>query len=410
VPKAIIYQVLKRLWNEGRFSSFGKASFDYIKSLGVSHIWYTGVVRHATGKPFVKGDPGCPYSISDYYDVNPYLADDAEKRMVEFRDLVARTHEAGLKVIIDFIPNHVSRDYSDSHGGIPTCGYCDYDWTDTDKIDYHAPGTWDRMHDIIFHWLDMGVDGFRCDMVELVPKDFFHWITGEVRKQYPETVFIAEVYNRDNYREFVDYAGFDLLYDKSGVYDILKSIVMHGSTAEALTWNWQFLGDKQENMLNFLENHDEVRLASREFAQSPGKGYSALAVAALFNTASFMLNFGQELGEDASNEANCRTSIFSWTTVNSFKSANLEVLSRYREVLHYAVLPAFASGQVHDLGYCSPFDRSKFFAWLRYDENDTYLVVASFYQEESDVTVRLPHSDTDVTVHVRPYDYSITRI
>ena len=173
-PSTIIYQVLTRLWGRGLFQSFDKASFDYFKSLGVTHIWYTGIIRHASGKDFVKGNPGCPYSISDYFDVNPYLAKDPGRRIDEFRNLVRRTHRAGLKVLIDFIPNHVSRDYCDERGGIARCGYFDYDWSDTDKIDYNAPGTWEKMRDILLYWLGMGVDGFRCDMIELVPRDFFH--------------------------------------------------------------------------------------------------------------------------------------------------------------------------------------------------------------------------------------------
>lgn len=451
-PSTIIYQVLTRLWGRGLFQSFDKASFDYFKSLGVTHIWYTGIIRHASGKDFVKGNPGCPYSISDYYDVNPYLAKDPGRRIDEFRNLVRRTHRAGLKVLIDFIPNHVSRDYCDERGGIARCGYFDYDWSDTDKIDYNAPGTWEKMRDILLYWLGMGVDGFRCDMIELVPRDFFHWVTAQIREQYPECMFIGEAYDRGNYRNFIEYAGFELLYDKSGIYDTLKSIVTEHTGAESISWNWQFLGDLQPHMLNFLENHDEVRLASHEFAGTPERGYSSLAVASLLNTAPFMLYFGQELGEDAYGEGNCRTSIFNWTTVNSFRSPNKSVLSRYRECLALSKRPAFAVGNIHDLGYCSSFDRSRYFAWLRYCEpssssaftcdaisgsdGEAYLVVASFSETEEAVCVHIPghlplaplsSSETafpscgdaqylirddgfDVTVEVKPYDFTVLKL
>ena len=127
----VIYQVLPRFWGKGKFSDWDSKTFSYLKSLNVSAVWYTGVIRHASGRPYVKGDPGSPYSIEDYHDVNPYLADVPERRMEEFRKLVARTHKAGLKVIIDYIPNHVSPDCND----LPKCDWCDYDWTDTRKVD-----------------------------------------------------------------------------------------------------------------------------------------------------------------------------------------------------------------------------------------------------------------------------------
>ena len=146
----LIYQVLTRLWRSGKMSGFDQASFDYLRSLGVSHVWYTGIIRHSAGRPYVKGNIGSPYSIIDYYDVNPYLADNPDSRMLEFEDLVRRTHEAGLKVIIDFVPNHVSPEYSDGHGGIKTLHRCDYDWTDTDKIDYDSADNWDRLLAIVY--------------------------------------------------------------------------------------------------------------------------------------------------------------------------------------------------------------------------------------------------------------------
>ena len=115
--KMIIYQVLPRLWGKGKFSEFDPETMSYFKSLGVSHVWYTGIIRHATtvsaeGCPasdtqIVKGAAGSPYAITDYYDVNPYLADNPYERMGEFEALLKRNHDTGLKVIIDLIPNHV---------------------------------------------------------------------------------------------------------------------------------------------------------------------------------------------------------------------------------------------------------------------------------------------------------------
>lgn len=145
MSKIIIYQMFPRQWGNlnktqktngtlaengcGKFSKIDNESLNYFRSLGVTHLWFTGIIRHATqtdtdgcvasSADWVKGKAGSPYAITDYYDVNPYLADNPDDRMAEFEALVKRTHEAGLKVIIDFIPNHVARDYTSFTAGHP---------------------------------------------------------------------------------------------------------------------------------------------------------------------------------------------------------------------------------------------------------------------------------------------------
>ena len=90
--KSIIYQMLPRLWGNGKFSSIDAGSLEYVKELGAHYIWYTGVIRHATSatEKVVKGDAGSPYAIVDYYDVNPYLADNSANRMQEFHRLCSK--------------------------------------------------------------------------------------------------------------------------------------------------------------------------------------------------------------------------------------------------------------------------------------------------------------------------------
>ena len=288
----------------GKFSDIDSDTLEYLKWTGASHLWLTGVIRHAcsdleamgglkegrgghlSNAQFVKGKAGSPYAIQDYYDVNPYLADNPSKRMEEFEKTIERIHSAGLKVIIDFVPNHVSRDYGQgvdtSIKGRPTdkmsLGATDdssqhwlaendffyypgqrlrlpnedewkasgktvfeeypakasgnaytpspgvNDWYETVKInycDFHT-ATWDKMLHILKYWLGKGVDGFRCDMVELVPSEFFTWCIAEVKKDYPEALFVAEVYQKSLYQKYVREVGFDLLYDKSGLYDTLS--------------------------------------------------------------------------------------------------------------------------------------------------------------------------------------------
>ena len=495
--KTIIYQMLPRLWGEGRFSSIDGATFDYLRSLSITHIWYTGVIRHSTAQPFVKGNPGSPYAIEDYYDVSPYLADDEAGRMAEFEDLVRRTHDAGFKVIIDFVPNHVGRDYGQvrsrtdvvylgdeddrsehwkpendffyspgqalrlpmglSYDEFPAraTGNCYTpapsadDWYDTVKInycDFHT-GTWDRMLDILRYWISKGVDGFRCDMAELVPREFFKWAISSVKTEHPGTLFIAEVYTKENYAAYIKDVGFDLLYDKSGLYDSLRAVVEANSpgrvlppemwqSTRTLTWNWQYLGGLQSRMLNFLENHDEQRFASKEFAADSRRTFAPLVMSSAFNTAPFMIYFGEEVGESAPESGDGRTSIFNFIKVGSLQrlyshlhggkecltEAEQGMLVRFRNTMTFAASPVAADGGTYDLCFCNTssagFDSDRHFAFLRYNGNAVVLVLLNFSAAPADVEVCIPEAAASLTgvrcgsikVHAEAYDASITSI
>ena len=406
--KQIIYQALPRLWRSGKFSDWDESAFSYLKSLGIDILWLTGIPRHSSGKPSVKGDPGSPYAIEDWMDTNPYLADNEEERMAEFEGLVRRAHAAGLKILTDFIPNHVARDYA---GPVPHLDICDYDWTDTVKIDYSAPGTWEAMYSIVRFWASKGVDGFRCDMVELVPPEFMQWLIARVKEEFPEVIFIAEVYRKESYRKYIDEVRFDFLYDKSGLYDVLRDIMAGHGSARAITWNWQFLQDLQPHMLNFLENHDEQRLASRWFAGRPDC-FAALCASLMLNTAPFMLYFGQETGVDASDGHEGRTSIFNFARPESLQrlyshvhgqasltAEEAAVLAGYRSALQLAASPCVSEGLTFDLCYCQPaddgFDPDRHFAFLRHSDNVTMLLCCNFSDSEARLRITIPEHAVD---------------
>lgn len=526
MEKSIIYQIFPRYWGDragkqkkggtldengcGKFSNIDRESLDYFKSLGVTHLWLTGIVRHATGEStggctasspdWVKGRAGSPYAITDYYDVNPYLADKPEKRMEEFKDLLKRVHNAGLKVIIDFVPNHVARDYTaftalhPAPTGMPSLGSDDdksvhwreendffyypgtelklpiksqtykelpalasgnaytaepavNDWYDTVKINYcdtHT-GTWDKMLDIVRFWAGMGVDGFRCDMVELVPADFFTWLIREIHKQYPEIVFIAEVYQKELYSKYIREVGFDLLYDKSGMYDTIRAIVQKntddsGVPVEAwqstrkITWNWQSLGDLQPYMLNFLENHDEQRFASDFFGKDAGNVFAALYASLYFNRASFMIYSGQEVGErgmyqEGFSGKDGRSTIFDWYTADKVRKLwryihgdmkaldrkDVALLERYRSALTQATgNRAVISGSTYDLCYCNlssdGFCVDRHFAFLRDCGDDTVLVACNFSNVDAEMELSIPEhafqwlelNETETLNHNKP--------
>lgn len=442
-----IYQMLPRLWGEGKFSSVDNQTFDYLKDLGVSHLWLTGIPRHATGKEFVKGSAGSPYAISDYYDTNPYLADNPENRMAEFDSLVERVHQSGLKLIIDFVPNHVAKDYD--RDALPLYDYCDYDWTDTLKINYEAQGSWDKMLSIILFWAGKGVDGFRCDMVEMVSPEFMRWLIKKAKSQYPQIIFIAEVYHKESYRHYVQYVGFDYLYDKSGLYDTLRNIVCKNvndpqgwtelwQSTKNITWNWQMLGDIQSHMLNFLENHDEQRFASSEFGKTSDNEFAPLVASMLFNKAPFLIYFGQETGVDASESNNCRTTIFDFANIESLQRLNTFVhtsegllpeeksfYEKFKRFAQIAASPIKTDGLVFDLCYCNEgsagFDPNRHFVFLRHKDDDTMMFFCNFSGNPAEAKVLIPQHAYDilglsetpdrcVTVSVAPYDCSIVNL
>ena len=532
--KPIIYQMLPRLWGNdtanpvkngslaengtGRFSDIDNSTLEYLKWIGCSHVWYTGVIRHSTQESeggcmvshhqFVKGKAGSPYAICDYYDVNPYLADNPEDRMCEFEQLIKRSHENGLKVIIDFVPNHVSRDYGKVNPtpGHPVLGAEDdktvhwraendffyypgeslrlptpcpkgmnpyeetpamatgnncfnpspgiNDWFETVKInycDFHT-GTWDKMYDIIAYWMDKGVDGFRCDMVELVPPQFFKWLIAKAKVKSPEIIFIAEVYKKDLYGEYIHNVGFDYLYDKSGLYDTLRIIVEKNASDDRLpvelwnstmgiTGNWQFLGDLQPYMLNFLENHDEQRFCSDFFGKSMSNALAPLYVSLLMNTAPYMIYFGEEVGErgmdhEGFSGKDGRTTIFDWWSIDSvrrlrniiaskaYKSENIieltseglsreeaEFFIRFSKITRFAAEDeAIRKGTTYDLCYCNyssaGFDKDRHYAFLRDYQDHTVLVAANFSRTDAKMHLTIPtHAFEWMEIPVTPTMY-----
>ncbi len=523
MQKPIIYQMLPRLWGNdntnlqkngtlavngtGKFSDIDKDTLEYLKWLGCSHVWYTGVIRHSTQASdegctpshpqFVKGNAGSPYAICDYYDVNAYLADNPEDRMGEFESLIRRSHDAGLKVIIDFVPNHVSRDYgkvnpSEGHPvlgadddktvhwktendffyypgqklTLPTAApegrepYFEFpamatgnncyspapginDWYETIKINYgdSHTSTWDKMLDIIAFWAAKGVDGFRCDMVELVPPEFFKWLISTIKTKYPSIIFIAEVYKKQLYGEYIRNIGFDYLYDKSGLYDALRSVVDktvndNGMPVElwqstnGITRNWQFLSDLQPYMLNFLENHDEQRFASDFFGKEASDTFAPLYVSLYLNTAPFMIYFGEEVGERGMDEegfSGCdgRTTIFDWWSIGSirrlrklissgaYRSSSLaelvkgglqkeeaETFIRFSKAIRFAAEDeAIGKGTTYDLCYCNlssdGFDKNRHYIFLRDYEEHTLLVAANFSRNGSAMKIVIPEHAFD---------------
>ena len=431
--KQIIYQALPRLWGKGHFSDWTGKAFSYLKTLGVDYLWLTGVPRHESGTPFTKGCPGSPYAIIDWYDVNPYLADNEDKRMHEFELLIKRAHLAGIKIMIDYIPNHVGRSYA---GDLPCFDHCDGDWTDTRKVNWNDPSTVDKMVDILCFWANKGIDGFRCDMVELVSAEALGEVVRRTRSAFPGLVFVAETYIKENYRRYLSTSSIDILYDKSGSYDILRAISNGNCSATALTSNWQWQAEIQGAMLNFLENHDEQRLASRFWNNGRRYPWAELAFSVLFNEASFMLYYGQEWMDDAAETDNGRTSIYDFTSPSGVRRAahfartgkaiklndaadtdSLDCYRRYRELMQTAASPLMRQGSYWDLCYLQndcKWNRDNMFAFARYDGHGAAVVICNFSDSDTELSVRLPEEllkytggMRSINMEARAGDYSI---
>jgi glycosidase len=515
--KVIVYQLLVRLFGNkettnkpygtlqengvGKFSDINDRALVSLRELGITHVWYTGIIEHAVltdytsyGIPLddadvVKGRAGSPYSIKDYYDVNPDLADDVRNRMQEFEQLVERTHRNDLKVIIDFVPNHVARGYrSDKKPeGVRDLGEDDdrsvrfkatnnfyylpgqsfvvpqdydplgegnefptkdgkfeetparvtgndqftaspgvNDWFETIKLNYGVdiengrqtffdpvPDTWVKMRDILVFWANKKVDGFRCDMAEMVPVEFWSWAIPQVKAVNPEIIFIAEIYNPSQYKNYINTGRFDYLYDKVQLYDTLRLLVNGRSSTEDIAQIQESLTGLNANMLHFLENHDEQRIVSQFFAGNAEKALSAMVVSATIDKGPVMIYFGQEVGEPGAGDAGFsgddgRTTHFDywgvpehqkWMNGGEFDGGLLneeqkELRQFYSSLLNLAGKnPAIVSGDYYDL--TRENIRLKNFgddivAFIRAYEEEKLLIVAGFNSRAKTIRVTIP--------------------
>jgi glycosidase len=254
-------------------------------------------------------------------------------------------------------------------------------------------------------------------MAEIVPIEFWSWVIPQVKEQHPNIIFIAEIYKVSLYQAFVLKGKFDFLYDKVDLYDTVRAVMEGKTSANAITNCWQVLEGLDRHMLRFLENHDEQRIASRQFANDPFMGIPGMAVAALMNRGPVMIYFGQEVGEPASeNEgfsgADGRTSIFDYCTVpehqkwmsgGAFDGKLLSLSQKklrmaYKNILNLCLKKeAISKGGFYDLQYLNQnhaqFTPEFHYAFIRHYKNQILLVIANFDRWHGyDMRVKLsPH-------------------
>ena len=523
--KEVVYQVFTRLFGNtnttnkpwgtieengvGKFNDFTVKALKEIKDLGVSHIWFTGVPHHGVINDYttygisnddpdvVKGRAGSPYAVKDYYNVNPDLAVNVEQRLGEFQALIKRTHQAGLKIIIDIVPNHVARNYHSTSKpkGIKDFGEDDdtsvvyhvnnnfyynpneafqvpvwkngysplgkekhpledgefpetpakwtgngsrlsqpdmNDWYETVKVNYGispdgkkdfdelpesfanedytkhfdfwkdktVPNSWIKFRDIALYWLEMGVDGFRYDMAEMVPVEFWSFMNSSIKMKNSDAFLLAEVYNPALYRDYIKKGKMDYLYDKVQLYDTIKSVMQGKGKTDHIPPILDDLKDIEHHMLHFLENHDEQRLSSSGFAGNAKKGKPAMVVSATSTTAPTMIYFGQEVGEDGSENAGfgspTRTSIFDyvgvpahqrWVNNKQFDGGQLtneekNLRDFYKRLLNLTINSSALVGEYQDLhlynqkhteGYSD-----KLLSFVRWSDDEKLIIISNF--------------------------------
>ena len=479
----------------GKFEDLNEYLLSELRDFGMTHIWLAGIIRHSTSTDYsqfgltashpdiLKGKAGSPYAIRDYYDLDPDLATFVPDRMQEFTALLDRIHHLALKVLIDFVPNHVSRDY---HSGLKPNNLKDLgeldnrdtsfhpnnnfyylpgqplklgtfyenpakatgndvfnpspgrdDWYETVKLNYGVnyvsgtshfdpvPDTWIKMTDILLFWASKGVDGFRCDMAGMVPVSFWGYAISRIKNIYPDLIFIAEIYEPHRYRDYLEVGGFDYLYDKEGLYNTLRTVITDNATTLNISKVWKNLEGMDAQMLRFLENHDEQRIASRFFAGDPWKGLPALAVASLMNTGPVLIYAGQELGEKAEGASGFsgddgRTSIFDYTSIPAVRewfqnlrkeetsagNSAIRLRQQYQELLAWSDNQVVSNGAFYDLMWANEDNPEidKIYAFLRYapvtpEARDKdrltlglriWMIVAAFDSGIDQVKVRIP--------------------
>lgn len=551
--KPVVYQIFTRLFGNtnttnkpwgtieengvGKFNDINDAALEGIKSLGVNYVWYTGVPHHAVIRDYtadgisnddpdvVKGRAGSPYAVKDYYSVDPDLAVIPTRRLQEFEALIARTHQHGMKVIIDIVPNHVARAYhsiakpagvrdfgEDDNASLeyardnnfyyvvgepfkvpePERGYKplggesnpmadgkfdEYpakwtgnnsnraqpkfdDWYETVKINYgvrpdgskdfpalpaefaqksiaehyafwadkSVPSSWIKFRQIAEYWLDKGVDGFRFDMAEMVPVEFWSYLNSAIKTKNPQAFLLAEVYNPAEYRNYIQLGKMDYLYDKVGLYDTLKAIIQGRSSTDALVATQNSVLDIESHMLHFLENHDEQRIASPEFAGAPENAKPAMVVSTLIGSSPTMIYFGQEEGEKGALNSGfgkpSRTSIFDyagvpahqrWMNGGKFDGGQLtpaehELRQFYQQLLNLSANEAGFKGQYREL---HQFNRGnsqgyngQIFAFARWQGAERWLVVCNFGSNVQHFDLQLP-ADLLQTWRLKPGRYNL---
>ncbi|MDI1255145.1 MAG: alpha-amylase family protein [Flavobacterium sp.] len=290
-----------------------------------------------------------------------------------------------------------SKDFPELPAGFDKKSYKEHFafWKDKD-----VPSSWKKFRDIALYWTAKGVDGFRYDMAEMVPYEFWSYMNSAIKMKNPNAFLIAEVYNPKEYRNYINLGKMDYLYDKVALYDKLKDVIKGKCLPDGISDIQHDVADIEHHMLHFLDNHDEQRLASPEFAGTPEKGKPLMVVSATISTSPTMVYFGQEVGEAGNENAgfgtHSRTSIFDyigvpnhqrWMNGGKFDGGQLSQSEKdlrdfYKRLLSFtitspALMGEFSEIQAENRKATSGYDPG-IYSFVRWSEIQKLVIVSNF--------------------------------
>ncbi len=281
--------------------------------------------------------------------------------------------------------------------------------------DKTVPDSWKKFRDITLYWTALGIDGFRYDMAEMVPVEFWSYMNSSIKMKNKNAFLLAEVYNPDLYRDYIHRGKMDYLYDKVQLYDTIKHVMQGHGLTDNIPPIQEWLHDIEHQMVHFLENHDEQRIASPEFAGSAEKGKPAMVVSATISTSPTLIYFGQELGEPGAEDAGfgkpSRTSMFDyigvphlqrWTNNTQFDGGQSteeekELRDFYKRLLNFTISSKALMGNYQDIHTYNRTNtenyNSKVLSFVRFKDAEKLIVVANFDDKNKySFTLQLPEN------------------
>lgn len=266
--------------------------------------------------------------------------------------------------------------------------------------DKTVPDSWDKFKDIALYWLDFGVDGFRFDMAEMVPVEFWSYMNSSIKMKNPDAFLLAEVYNPSLYRDYIHLGKMDYLYDKVELYDSIKHIMKGYGWTDHIPVVQRGMEDIEHHMLHFLENHDEQRIASPDFAGDATLAKPAMVVSATLSTSPTMIYFGQEVGEPGAEDAGfgdpTRTSIFDyigvphhqrWVNNKKFDGGQLrpeekDLRDFYKRLLNFTIKSDALMGEYQEIHFYNKDNTENYdhrvLSYVRWSSEEKLIVVSNF--------------------------------
>ena len=293
VYDAVIYEVNTRQYTpEGTFNAFSE-HLPRLKELGVDILWFMPI--QSIGEVDRKGTLGSYYSIKDYQEVNSEFG-----TLEDFKSVVEKAHDLDMKVILDWVANHTSRDavwvenhpdwyLRDSLGNLSIM----YDWTDIAPLDYKVPEMREAMINAMMFWIrEAGIDGFRCDVAGEVPTDFWVAAKDSLVALNSDIFLLAEAEKPElNESVFDAYYAWDFHHK-------MNQVAQGKENVDSLRSSWQRMNSRFSSAaipMYFTSNHDENSWNGTEFERM-GEAAESFAVLSYMLPGMPLIYSGQEVG------------------------------------------------------------------------------------------------------------------